>query len=185
MKWLWIIVTMMVVPTQMLYAQDVYTWEDENGVVHFGEAPSGGGAKRITLTDHTADAPKPEYHSSQPVDQPRAKTAKKAEPKPEKKEKKKTKLAIRLLSPQHDASIRSNSGLITVQGELNRKLGIDENLQLMMDGSPYGAPTNKPLWSLKNIDRGTHTFSIQAFKGGKLIASSSIATVHLHRARNK
>ncbi|EEY45134.1 hypothetical protein VMA_003213 [Vibrio mimicus VM223] len=55
----------------------------------------------------------------------------------------------------------------------------------MMDGRPYGAPTNQPVWELKNIDRGTHTFTIQAIENGKLIASSSIITVHLHRATVK
>lgn len=90
-----------------------------------------------------------------------------------------------MISPQHDDTVRSNSGTISIRSELNRKLSIGEQLQLLMDGRPYGAPTNQPNWELKNIDRGTHTFTIQAIENGKIIASSSIITVHLHRATVK
>ena len=38
---------------------------------------------------------------------------------------------------------------------------------------------------LKNIDRGTHTLAVQAKRSGKLIASTSPITVHLHRASIK
>jgi len=57
-----------------------------------------------------------------------------------------------------------------------------EQLQLIMDGKTLGAPSTKTVWQLENIDRGTHSFSIQAVGSGKVIASSSLITVHLHRA---
>ena len=90
-----------------------------------------------------------------------------------------------MLTPQHDETIRSNNGLINIQLEANRKLGIGEQLQLILDGKPYGAPQSRLTWLLSNIDRGTHTLAVQAKRSGKLIASTSPITVHLHRASIK
>ena len=90
-----------------------------------------------------------------------------------------------MLTPIHDQTIRSNRGFLSIQIELNRKLGIGEQLQLMLDGRRYGAPQTQPNWQLKDIDRGTHTIAIQAHRSGKLIASTSPVTVYLHRATIK
>lgn len=162
---------LLIVP-QWLYAQSVYTWEDEHGVVHFSDAPADTQAQTLQLPDYDASAPEPSYEAAQPIDLPAPK-ANKAAP---------VALQIHLTSPQPDQTIRNNQGKITVTAELNRSLDVSEHLQLVMDGKPYGAPSTKTVWELKNIERGSHTFSIQAFGNGKVIASSLFVTVHLHRA---
>ncbi|GLT13098.1 hypothetical protein GCM10007931_00720 [Vibrio algivorus] len=95
------------------------------------------------------------------------------------------KIALKIISLQDDQTIRSNRGFITVQVELNKKLEIGQSLQLMMDTQPYGAPQTPPLWELKNIDRGSHTFLVNVVESGKVIASSNTITVHLHRTTVK
>lgn len=95
------------------------------------------------------------------------------------------KIALKIISLQDDQTIRSNRGFITVQVELNKKLEIGQSLQLMMDTQPYGAPQTQPLWELKNIDRGSHTFLVNVVESGKVIASSNTITVHLHRTTVK
>ncbi|TXZ76309.1 DUF4124 domain-containing protein [Vibrio mimicus] len=176
-------------------AQNAYTWVDEKGVIHFSDSPQSDKAKSIHLPDFEAQAPAPSFDSTQPIEKEAVDTAL-AEAAAIEEEKTETaappttpqkleQLKITLVSPKHDDTVRSNSGTIIIRSELNRKLAIGEQLQLMMDGRPYGAPTNQPVWELKNIDRGTHTFTIQAIENGKLIASSSIITVHLHRATVK
>ncbi|MCF7355336.1 DUF4124 domain-containing protein [Vibrio sp. CK2-1] len=95
------------------------------------------------------------------------------------------KIALKITSLQDDQTIRSNRGFITVQVELSKKLGIGQSLQLMMDTQPYGAPQTPSLWELKNIDRGSHTFSVNVVESGKVIASSNTITVHLHRTTVK
>ncbi|MEF2484053.1 DUF4124 domain-containing protein [Vibrio mimicus] len=176
-------------------AQNAYTWVDEKGVIHFSDSPQSDKAKSIHLPDFEAQAPAPSFDSTQPIEKEAVDTAL-AEAAAIEEEKTETAappttpqtlepLKITLVSPKHDDTVRSNSGTIIIRSELNRKLAIGEQLQLMMDGRPYGAPTNQPVWELKNIDRGTHTFTIQAIENGKLIASSSIITVHLHRATVK
>ncbi|MEF3021955.1 DUF4124 domain-containing protein [Vibrio mimicus] len=176
-------------------AQNAYTWVDEKGVIHFSDSPQSDKAKSIHLPDFEAQAPAPSFDSTQPIEKEAVDTAL-AEAAAIEEEKTETAappttpqklepLKITLVYPRHDDTVRSNSGTIIIRSELNRKLAIGEQLQLMMDGRPYGAPTNQPVWELKNIDRGTHTFTIQAIENGKLIASSSIITVHLHRATVK
>lgn len=95
------------------------------------------------------------------------------------------KIVLKITSLQDDQTIRSNRGFITVQVELSKKLGIGQSLQLMMDTQPYGAPQTPSLWELKNIDRGSHTFSVNVVESGKVIASSNTITVHLHRTTVK
>ncbi len=158
-------------------AQTVYTWTDENGVIHFSDTPLHESVKEIQLPDHELPAPPPQFDVPEAVEP--------IKPDVEKKPELTKPLELVILSPKHDQALRSNAGMMTIQGEVNRKLNIDEQLQLVMDGTKYGAPTHKAFWELRNIDRGTHTFIIHAYKDGKVIASSSSITVHLLRATVK
>ncbi|WP_373949352.1 DUF4124 domain-containing protein [Vibrio pomeroyi] len=166
-------------------AQTVYTWVDEDGVLHFSDTPTDQSAKSLRLPDVQASAPAPKFEASTPVDAA-ASTASSAQPQTETTEREApAQLTLTMLTPVHDQTIRSNRGLIPIQIELNRKLGIGEQLQLMLDGRRYGAPQTQANWELKGIDRGTHTIAIQAHRSGKLIASTSPVTVYLHRATLK
>ncbi|ELP5729795.1 DUF4124 domain-containing protein [Vibrio vulnificus] len=167
--------------TSFVAAQTVYTWVDENGVLHMSDTPNNG-AKSVVLPDLDGTAPPPQVESTQSLAKPNQ--AVKEQEKPTKKEKAEA-LSLSLRSPTHDATIRSNQGLITIQVQTNRKLDIGEQLQLMFDGNRYGAPQTSTLWQLKNIDRGTHVIAVQAFRSGKLIASTSPISVHLHRTKIK
>ncbi len=162
--------------------QVAYTWVDKNGVIHFSDTPNQD-AKTIDLPDMEAAAPAPEVESTEPPI-PQA-NVEEPEEAPATQNEKPLPLQLAIQSPKHDETIRSNLGLISVELELNRKLGIGEQLQLILDGNPYGAPQSNATWQLKNIDRGTHTLSIHAKRSGKLIASSSPITVHLHRTSIK
>lgn len=168
--------------TPLTTAQVAYTWVDKNGVIHFSDTPNQG-AKAIALPNLEAAAPAPEVESTESL-APQTSTEKPQEVAAPNSDKP-IPLQLTMLSPQHGETIRSNRGVISIEIELNRKLGIGEQLQLILDGKPYGAPQNQPLWQLKNIDRGTHTLSVHAKRSGKLIASTSPITVHLHRARVK
>ncbi len=168
--------------TPLASEQVAYTWVDKNGVIHFSDTPKQG-AKAISLPNMEASAPAPEVESTESLvpqanaeEPPESATHHHEQPLP---------LQLTMQNPQHGETIRSNRGLISVQIELNRKLGIGEQLQLLLDGTPYGAPQNDVSWQLNNIDRGTHTLSVHAKRSGKLIASTSPITVHLHRASVK
>ncbi|PMK02780.1 DUF4124 domain-containing protein [Vibrio sp. 10N.261.55.A7] len=163
-------------------AQTVYTWEDEQGVIHFSDFPETNAAKALTLPTLESTTPPPTFE-----DLPT--TAQQAKPESSQKQpdqpKQSEPLSLAFESPQNEQTIRSNQGRINITAQKNRKLKVGEQLQLILDDSPYDAPNNTGKWQLKDIDRGTHTFSIQAFRDGKLIASSSTITVHLHRSSIK
>ncbi|RTZ14576.1 DUF4124 domain-containing protein [Vibrio aquaticus] len=154
-------------------SQTVYTWVDENGTLHFNDVPNNKKAKAIDLPNFEQPALAPQFAPALPVEPQDTATPKPAE--------KPSPLEITITSPQDDQAIRSNDGTLMIQAELNRKLAIGEQLQLTVDNKRYGAPKASPQWQLKNLDRGTHSFVIQAFRDGKLIASSLPITVHLQR----
>ncbi len=194
---------------QTAHAAQIYKWTDSKGVTHFSDSPppsQASGQEKIALPDIKAPAPEPQYGDSQQIDEPVAAATSSAEstlaPQTEateatdatdatdkktstKAEQQEETITVTLANLQDDQTIRSSRGYITVQGELSRKLGIGEALQLMMDTQPYGAPQTQALWELQNIDRGTHTFSINVVESGKVIASSKTITVHLHRTTVK
>ncbi|MDF2154009.1 DUF4124 domain-containing protein [Vibrio sp. CAU 1672] len=164
-------------------AQVAYTWEDEKGVIHFSDTPTPG-ANTITLPDLEATPPAPKVQSTDTPAQPVASTQPPAKTPPPESEQPQP-LSLTMITPQHNATLRSNLGLITIKLDVSRKLGVGEQLQLFLDGKPYGAPQPQPAWHLKNIDRGSHTLAAQAKRSGKVIASTSPITVHLHRAKIK
>ncbi|WP_117235608.1 Ig-like domain-containing protein [Vibrio maerlii] len=180
MKWLGRILLFSALPIPLL-AQDIYIWQDSYGIIHFADAPKYSNAKKVTLPDLSVKTPEPKYQVPKPMVHSSGLKHEEIEPQPNKL----PKIKVHILSPADNSTIRNNTGNITIQGQLSRSLTNGESLQLMMNGSPYGAPTKQPVWQLKNRDRGTHTISIQILKGGKLIASSISATIHLHRASKK
>ncbi|GHW93921.1 hypothetical protein VCSRO155_1342 [Vibrio cholerae] len=141
---LWLLINLLWVP--QIAAQNVYTWVDEKGVLHFSDTPQSDNAKSIHLPDYQAQAPAPSFDSTEPVTteteaetglsnvttsetEPTDSTVSRA---PETLE----PLKISLVSPKHDDTVRNNSGTLFIRSELNRKLSIGEQLQLMMDGHP-------------------------------------------------
>lgn len=168
-----IMLCLMLSQTALSMAQTVYTWTDDMGVVHFSDTPISNDAKKIEMPDYRDSAPAPQFEQPKPPEPPSA-----SEPTIE-------PLTISIIAPLHDQTIRSNAGMLTIRATLNRKLAVDERLQLVMDGTPHSAPKVQPLWELRNLDRGTHTFIIQAHRDGKLIASSNPISVHLLRASQK
>lgn len=174
------------------HAQEVYTWEDENNVIHFNDNALSTKSLTITLPDYQSEPPAPEIEhnatnamTGKTRKEPKVKAndniAKYVKPQPTKP----GRLTLSLTAPQHEETIRSTRGIIPISAQINRKLGIGEQLQLMLNGKRYGAPQIQSNWVLKNIDRGAHTISIQAVRSGKLIASTTPITVYLHRATAK
>lgn len=163
-------------------AQTVYTWEDKQGVLHFSDFPETTSAKALTLPTLESTTPPPTFEDL-PTTAQKPDTEKQSHQ--TEKPKQNEPLSLAFESPQHDQTIRSNQGRINISAQQSRKLKVGEQLQLILDDSPYDAPNNTGKWQLKDVDRGSHTFSIQAFRDGKLIASSNTITVHLHRSSIK
>jgi len=68
---------------------------------------------------------------------------------------------LRILAPEPDATIRDVQGNLTVTVTNDPALQPGHTYRLLLDGAPYGAPGRSPVFSLSNIDRGTHQLSIE------------------------
>ena len=90
-----------------------------------------------------------------------------------------TSLAI--TNPADDTAIRSNSGDLSVSVSLQPELKKGHSLVLLVDGVPMGDYAGG-VFSLTNVDRGTHSLSAQVLdsEGMPLISAEPI-TVHILR----
>ncbi|MDC5703187.1 DUF4124 domain-containing protein [Vibrio europaeus] len=168
--------------TAITTAQTVYTWVDDDGTRHFSDSQSENTASAITLPQHEPlTAPSHQEGETltpyqQDIEQQHASSSPPAVTTP---------LEINITAPEPDSAVRSNNGSLQVKATLNRKLAPNEQLQLIVNGVSYGALKTQPNWQLESFERGQHSLSIQAFRDGKLIASSQPITVHLLRATIK
>ncbi|OLQ81077.1 hypothetical protein BIT28_05770 [Photobacterium proteolyticum] len=150
-----------------LQASPIYTWEDDRGVVHFSDQSNPNAnivdldvLPAIELQPNPASPPgadKQDIQSSQPI-------------------------TVRLLSPHDQQTLRDNQGIIKVAAATSQTLKKHHRAQLLLNGTPYGSPQSRLNWHLSNIDRGSHTLQVQISNNGKVIASSEVITVYLHRA---
>ncbi|KOE77991.1 hypothetical protein ACS86_19395 [Vibrio alginolyticus] len=181
-----IIITLSVFIAALSNAQNVYTWVDGNNIRHFSDEPISDDAQlnyraeKIVIADAHIVATTPTFEALEPAEQPQLDNTMQDKYSPVL-----APLTITIISPTNNENIHNSAGQITIQVELNRRLSAVEQLQLLLNEKPYSTPTNQTRWVLKNIDRGSHRFLIQSVVNGKVIASSSIVTVHLHRATVK
>ncbi|MGF1836005.1 DUF4124 domain-containing protein [Photobacterium sanguinicancri] len=161
---------------------NIYTWTDENGIVHFSDQPH---AKADIFPIDVAPVSKP---PKQPTNKNSATSAqgnngdsrhllfdtelpKHAKPS-----------SIQIMSPLHEQTIRNNEGIITLSAVANRTMDKGHTAKLYLDGKAYGKSQTRLDWRLVDIDRGSHQLQVKLLKYGKVIASSEKITVFLHRA---
>jgi ribosomal protein L24 len=143
---------------------DVYKSVDEDGNVVFTDKPSPDAEKIIIKEVQTIEAPK-------------VQTNKEALPEAE-EEKLVGYSKVAIIHPQNGTGIRANDGNITitttVEPALDNETG--DTLALYMDNKLVSTGSSTK-FSLNNVDRGTHNFSVAVVdKDGKeLIRSASIS----------
>lgn len=88
---------------------------------------------------------------------------------------------LRLLQPQTQQTLRNNAGNIKVQGQLTPQAAGE--FLLFLDGQLVERQV-KPDFMLENIVRGEHLIQLKfQQKSGKILASSPVTQVFLHRSR--
>ncbi len=86
-----------------------------------------------------------------------------------------------IVSPAHDASVRENSGHVTVTVSILPPLFANQQLRLLMDGKAMGQGSG-PSFPLENVDRGTHSLLLEVVDAtGKSLQQSPVTTFHLQR----
>ncbi|SQH74259.1 conserved exported protein of unknown function [Shewanella benthica] len=94
-----------------------------------------------------------------------------------------TQYNLSITSPDEEDTIRNNQGKITIMARISPDLEAKHVLVLLMDGVIVGPPQTSPIFSLKDIDRGEHSFVIKAVaQNGKQLASTPPRKIFLHRA---
>ncbi|WP_305369902.1 DUF4124 domain-containing protein [Photobacterium leiognathi] len=171
-----VLITLIWTAASSAQASTIYSWTDENGVVHFTDQPQTPDATAYPLSvtevsgniEQTADTIAAQTTDVAVVEEPA-----------------KTITTVSLVSPMHEQTIRNNEGIINIHAVTNSKLNNQTQAQLVLDGVVKGDPQTELTWTLDNVDRGSHQLQIQLVKGGKVIASSDSITVYMHRATVK
>ncbi|BDY03043.1 DUF4124 domain-containing protein [Ferrimonas sp. YFM] len=143
----------------------IYRWVDDNGVAHYSDLPPHGQAQPVTITPGSQVSWR--TLSPQRQAQPQAEAVVPG-------------YSLAILSPQQDATVRSNEGKLTIRLATEPKPAPDHSLQLLIDGQAHQVTGSR--LTLANLDRGSHQLqAIIVDQQGALLAQSPPVTVHLHR----
>jgi len=80
-----------------------------------------------------------------------------------------------------EEALRANNGTFTVGVRAQPRLQSPHLFRLLLDGQPYGQPTNVPRLQLVNIDRGEHSLAVQVVDGDTLVQQSETVTFTVQR----
>lgn len=80
-----------------------------------------------------------------------------------------------------EEALRANNGTFTVGVALQPRLQGAHRLRLVLDGQPYGQPSNVPRLQLVNVDRGEHSLAVQVLDGETVVQQSPTATFTVQR----
>jgi len=78
-------------------------------------------------------------------------------------------------------ALRANNGTFTVGVKMEPRLQRQHLLRLVLDGAPYGQPSNVPRLQLVNIDRGDHTLGVQVLAGEQVVQQSALVPFTVQR----
>ncbi len=144
---------------------EIYKSVDEDGQVIYTDKPS--------QSTESVDMPQP---NTVPAIQ--MKTRPKKEPKQQAQV---NYQSIQITSPEDDSVVAHGPGDFTVVISTKPALKSGDQLQLLLDGKPH-QKSSSGSFSVKNIDRGSHSLSARILsKGGNVLKSSAAITVHVLR----
>ncbi|WP_419533611.1 DUF4124 domain-containing protein [Endozoicomonas sp.] len=91
---------------------------------------------------------------------------------------------LEIVEPANDATVRSQ-GNFTVRIATEPRVLSGHRIRLLLDGDVVGESKRKLSFELKNIDRGTHTLTVEIVDNRKKVVQSSNNTIHVHRTTFK
>ena len=169
MRVLAIIIILLISPNLMA---ELYKWTDKDGNVIYSDKPNPAGpSEKIKGKPLTSYAP------------PKLKF----KPSPKPKETEKTRRAIytefSITEPANDAGIRVNSGDVPIKFKVTPSPSNirGHRIDIYLDGKKSGSTVGTS-YTLKSMDRGTHTVRADIVDGGGKALKSTTVTFHLLRA---
>lgn len=155
-------------------AAQIYKYTDANGNTAFSnQPPDGKKAETVDLpplnslggaaTAPAPASPSPQQNQSQ-TQQPSA-----------------SYQTLQLTDLPNDEALRANNGSFLVSVMIQPRLQPGHQLQLLVDGKPYGQPTNVPRIQVSELDRGEHSLSVQVLQGTQVIQQSQTINLTVQR----
>jgi hypothetical protein len=80
-----------------------------------------------------------------------------------------------------EEALRANNGTFTVSVDIDPRLRPGHSLRLLLDGQPYGQPSNVPRLQLTEVDRGEHTLAVEVLSGQRQVQQSESVTFTVQR----
>ncbi len=150
-------------------AAQIYMHRDANGNPVFTDRPAGGQSEPVPLTPlNEWSAPPP---SATPATPPEA-----AQPAASRRY-----LKVQIVTPEPDATIRDNTGNLTVVASSEPALMPGHRYRLLINGTPAGEQT-APRFALQNLDRGSHELVVEIIdERGLSLLRSEPRSVHIKR----
>ncbi|MCX7117539.1 MAG: DUF4124 domain-containing protein [Legionellales bacterium] len=148
------------------FSSTIYKWTDSNGSVHFSDKPYPG-AEEIKL-------PVVQSYSSPKNAQEKQKTQIMPIEATQSYER------VSIAQPEDQSTIRNPQGYVPVIIELSPTLRKNDEVQMILDGAPLGAPQKATVFALKELLRGSHTIAIQVLDSkGNVLTSSQPITIYM------
>lgn len=89
---------------------------------------------------------------------------------------------LRILVPEPDATLHSNAGEVIVSATNEPALQPGHRYRLLLDGQPTAEPGPSPVFPLSNIDRGSHTLSVEILdEQGRIVERTASQPFHMQR----
>jgi hypothetical protein len=88
---------------------------------------------------------------------------------------------LQLTGIPDEAALRANNGTFSVGVDIQPRLASNHRLRLLLDGQPYGQPSNVPRLQVSNADRGEHSLAVEVLSGEQSIQQSATSTFTVQR----
>ncbi|MGX5221153.1 DUF4124 domain-containing protein [Pseudomonas segetis] len=148
----------------------IYKYTDANGnTVFTNEPPQGVDTETIELPKtNTVEMQTPKQPTSEASDNAPAQVQASYQ-------------VLELTGLPDEAALRANNGTFSVGVNIQPRLSPAHRLQLLLDGQPYGEPSNVPRLQLNNVDRGEHSLAVQVISTSGTVQQSETSTFTVQR----
>jgi hypothetical protein len=152
----------------------IYKYTDANGATAYSDQPPAG-----TPVD-AIELPRLNTFENPPPIQPASPAIR-----PDNNQLRSTYEVLELSGIPTTQALRANDGNFTVNVLLKPRLQDHHLLRVLLDGQPYGQPSNVPTLQLLNIDRGEHRLAVQVMDGQNVVQQSRTLTFTVQRVRKR
>jgi hypothetical protein len=141
----------------------IYAWKDKNGILVFSDTPHAG-AKEVKLMSQKLTMPST---NSDILYKPKVTPA--------------AQYQVEITSPEHNKTIRENTGSVYVTSRIMPVFEQAFKVQLFLDDEAQGNAGDTSTFVLRDVNRGEHTLQIKVFNKNKIVAISKPHTFYMHR----